>query len=112
MPNESNTKLLLVALLAFCLGAGAFTPPIRQAARLVGLGSAADPENPTSPKAVGAELAKAKEEIVAFNTEALKYHCLDCRWAVRCTEHCREVPISEARRLGGVACKVCGGSCG
>lgn len=112
MPNESNTKLLLVALLAFCLGAGVFTPPLRQAVRLVGLGPAQDPEVLASPVTEDLEIAKAKEETVAFNTETLKYHCLDCRWAVRCTQHCREIPISEARRLGGVACKVCGGSCG
>jgi hypothetical protein len=53
----------------------------------------------------------AKEETVAFNTESLKYHCLECRWAIRCTRNCIEVTRSEARRRGGVACKVCGGAC-
>ncbi len=52
-----------------------------------------------------------REETVAFNVETKKYHCLDCRWAIKCTRNCVQVPISEARRRGGVACKVCGGSC-
>lgn len=114
MQTESNLKLLLVALLAFCLGAGVFTPPLRQAARLVGLSPHPAAETPATPPTAGSEVtqARAKEEVVAFNTETLKYHCLDCRWAIRCTQHCREIPLSEARRLGGVACKVCGGRCG
>jgi len=111
MPNESNTKLLLVALLAFCLGAGVFAPPLRQAARLVGLDQPADPEFSAPRNTEVVEFAQAKEENVAFNVENHKYHCLDCRWAIRCTKNCQEIPISEARRLGGVACKVCGGSC-
>lgn len=52
------------------------------------------------------------EEKVAFNVESLKYHCLSCKWAIKCTKNCIEVPKSEAMRRGGVACKVCGGSCG
>jgi hypothetical protein len=49
---------------------------------------------------------------VAFNTESKKYHCLDCEWARRCTMNCIRISLSEARRRGGVACKVCGGTCG
>ncbi|REJ85758.1 MAG: hypothetical protein DWQ36_08245 [Acidobacteria bacterium] len=60
--------------------------------------------------AVGVASA-APEERVAFNTESKKYHCLSCQWAIRCTRNCIEVTASEARRRGGVACKVCGGSC-
>ena len=52
------------------------------------------------------------EETVAFNTESKKYHCLDCEWARRCTKNCIRISLSEARRRGGVACKVCGGTCG
>ena len=52
------------------------------------------------------------EETVAFNTESKKYHCLDCQWARRCTKNCIRISLSEARRRGGVACKVCGGTCG
>lgn len=55
--------------------------------------------------------ASESEETVAFNTSSLKYHCLTCTWAVRCTRNCVEVSVSEAKRRGGIACKVCGGSC-
>lgn len=51
------------------------------------------------------------EEKVAFNVESKKYHCLDCRWAIACTKNCVTVALSEARRRGGVPCKVCGGTC-
>ncbi len=51
------------------------------------------------------------EEIVAFNTQTHKYHCLTCTWAIRCTVHCIKVSRSDAVKRGGVACKVCGGSC-
>jgi len=53
-----------------------------------------------------------EEEIVAFNVETKKYHCLDCRWAIKCTRNCIEIPLSKAKRRKGVACKVCGGTCG
>jgi hypothetical protein len=52
------------------------------------------------------------EEKVAFNVETKKYHCLSCQWAIKCTRNCIEVPKSEAKRQGGIACKVCGGTCG
>ena len=54
---------------------------------------------------------RGAEEKVAFNVETKKYHCLSCRWAIACTKNCIEITISEARRRGGVPCKVCGGSC-
>lgn len=51
------------------------------------------------------------EEKVAFNVATKKYHCLSCQWAIKCTRNCIEVSKSEAKRSGGVACKVCGGTC-
>ena len=53
----------------------------------------------------------AADEIVAFNTKSLKYHCLECTWAKKCTVNCVNIPKGEAIRRGGVPCKVCGGSC-
>ena len=53
----------------------------------------------------------AAEETVVFNTATLKYHCADCRYAKVCTSNCIRVPLSEAKRRGGVPCKVCGGAC-
>ncbi len=55
--------------------------------------------------------AAAQEEMVAFNTKSLKYHCLSCEWAIKCTVNCVQIPKSEAIRRGGVPCKVCGGTC-
>jgi hypothetical protein len=55
--------------------------------------------------------AAAAEEKVAFNVESRKYHCLSCRHAMSCTKNCIEITLSEAKRRGGVPCKVCGGSC-
>lgn len=55
--------------------------------------------------------AEAKEEVVFFNVRSHKYHCLTCGYARRCTANCIEVPVSEARKRGGVPCKICGGSC-
>jgi hypothetical protein len=52
---------------------------------------------------------KSGDPTVAFNTETLIYHRLSCRWAVRCTVNCIPVKLSEARKRGGRACKVCGG---
>ena len=54
---------------------------------------------------------RGADEIVAFNTQSHKYHCLECTWAKRCTKNCIEIPRSEAIRRGGVPCKVCGGTC-
>ncbi len=59
---------------------------------------------------LAAPLASA-DEVVAFNVETHKYHCLDCVWAIRCTRNCVKVSVSEAKRRGGIPCKVCGGSC-
>ena len=55
--------------------------------------------------------ATEKEEIVFFNTESRKYHCLTCVHAKRCTKNCIELPRSEAKARGGIPCKTCGGTC-
>jgi hypothetical protein len=61
---------------------------------------------------LGTTVSIAKsEETVAFNTNSLKYHCLSCTWAKRCTVNCVNISISEAKKRGGIPCKVCGGSC-
>lgn len=60
-----------------------------------------------TPSESAAEIA---EEFVYFNTNSLKYHCRTCRALKTCT-HCVEMEISKARKTG-VACKICGGSCG
>ena len=52
---------------------------------------------------------KSSDPTVAFNTETLIYHRPSCRWALRCTRNCVSVTLSEARKRGGRACKVCGG---
>ena len=55
--------------------------------------------------------AAAADETVAFNTKSLKYHCVTCEAAKRCTRNCIELKRSEAKTRGGVACKICGGTC-
>lgn len=51
-----------------------------------------------------------KEEVVYFNTESLKYHCMTCRWALKCTKNCVRLKKEEAEQRG-TPCKVCHGSC-
>jgi hypothetical protein len=53
--------------------------------------------------------ASTTDKIVVFNTKTLKYHDPSCILATRCTRHCITIPLSEARRRGGVPCKACGG---
>jgi hypothetical protein len=61
---------------------------------------------------LGLQSAQAgKEEKVYLNVETKKYHCLTCKWALKCTRNCIEVSRSEAKQRGGIACKVCGGTC-
>ena len=55
--------------------------------------------------------ASTNDEQVYFNTHSLKYHCLTCSAAKRCTVNCIKVSREEAIRRGGVACKLCGGAC-
>ena len=51
-----------------------------------------------------------KDEVVYFNTDSLKYHCMTCRWAVKCTKNCIRMKKSQAEEKG-TPCKVCHGSC-
>ena len=48
-------------------------------------------------------------EMVIFNTQTLKYHKPSCRWAKKCTVNCIKIDKKEAKKRGGVPCKVCGG---
>ncbi len=123
MPNDSNVKLLLVTLLAYCLGAGVFNPTFRQAAKLFSRDPVSTAASPRQPPAIApnsslgdsgppwSAAAAPTEESVVFNIETLKYHCAECQWAQRCNRHCKVIPLAEAKRLGGIACKVCGGRC-
>lgn len=52
------------------------------------------------------------DETVSFNTNSLKYHCPTCSAARRCTRNCIDIKKSDAIRRGGVACKICTGTCG
>ena len=61
---------------------------------------------------VAASLNSAdNSEIVAFNKNSLKYHCVKCEWAVKCTQNCIKITREDAISRGGVACKVCRGAC-
>lgn len=55
--------------------------------------------------------ASGGDEIVSFNKESLKYHCVSCRSAIACTKNCVRIKKSDAIERGGKACKVCGGTC-
>jgi hypothetical protein len=74
---------------------------------------ASSPANPDAT-ATMLQIAAAPvndDETVSFNTNTLKYHCVTCQWAKKCTKNCIKVKKSEAKARGGVACKVCNGSC-
>jgi hypothetical protein len=66
-------------------------------------------EGPRRTEPAMARGAQATEPTVMFNTLSRKYHDPTCVWAMRCTRHCVAVPLSEAKRRGGVPCKACGG---
>ncbi len=61
---------------------------------------------------ISASFAANADEQVYFNTHTHKYHCLTCTWAKRCTSNCIKISRAKAIRRGGVACKVCHGTCG
>lgn len=61
----------------------------------------------TNPPPAG----KKQNEIVAFNTKSLKFHCRTCSAAKRCTRNCIDITHAEAKKRGGVPCKICGGTC-
>lgn len=48
-------------------------------------------------------------EMVMYNTKTGKYHTLTCKWAKKCTVNCIKIDKKEAKKRGGVPCKVCGG---
>ena len=56
-------------------------------------------------------VAATADDQVYFNTHTHKYHCLTCVWAKKCTANCVKISREEAIRRGGVACKICGGTC-
>src|SRR5262249_45917073 len=69
---------------------------------------AAPHSNAQSAKQVN---ATAAEQLVVFNTHSLKYHCASCSAAVRCTRNCITTTLADAKARGGIACKICGGTC-
>lgn len=44
----------------------------------------------------------AASDVVYFNVKTLKFHRMDCVWALRCTVNCIAVSRAEAVRRGGV----------
>lgn len=48
-----------------------------------------------------------QEDTVTFNTQNRKYHRNSCRSAVRCTENCIKISYDEAKKRGGIPCKIC-----
>ena len=59
-----------------------------------------------------AAIAEPNEEVVSYNTKSGIYHCRTCNAAKNCRTNCIDLPLSEAIARGGVACRLCGGSCG
>src|SRR3977135_616152 len=57
------------------------------------------------------QAATADDQKVVFNTHSLKYHCASCSAAKRCTKNCIATTLADAKARGGVACKLCGGTC-
>lgn len=50
-------------------------------------------------------------EIVFLNVKTKKFHCASCASAQKCTKNCAYVERTKAESLGGVACRLCGGTC-
>ena len=48
---------------------------------------------------------------VVLNTSSHKYHCPTCAWAKKCTTNCTTTTLADAKKQGGTACKICGGTC-
>ncbi len=48
-------------------------------------------------------------EEVFYNTKSHKYHNFACRYVTKCTVNCIKIDKKEAKRRGGIPCKVCGG---
>lgn len=94
-------RVLVVTAIAFfaAIAVGAPAPPIHAA------------RSTTIMTGDHAQAATAADEKVVFNTKSLKYHCATCTWAKRCTRNCITTTLADAQARGGVACKVCGGTC-
>lgn len=75
-----------------------------------GKGPARAPATP-APTATPAPAQTPSSPLVVFNTHSHKYHCPLCKWALRCDKNCVTIPLEEAKKRGGTACKVCGGVC-
>ncbi len=58
---------------------------------------------------VTAQAERPSDPEVVFNTSSLIYHRASCSAARRCTRNCVTTTLSDARRRGGRACKLCGG---
>jgi hypothetical protein len=100
-------RLLLVAIVAVFsihvwIGSAAFALPTAERIAPNGSDHAAN--------SLAASKAKT-EETVSFNTKTYKYHCITCSAAKRCTKNCIDIALSDAIARGGVACKICGGTC-
>ena len=48
-------------------------------------------------------------EDVFYNKKTHKYHNMYCRYVQKCTVNCIKIDKKEAKRRGGIPCKVCGG---
>ena len=55
--------------------------------------------------------ATPASEIVFLNVKTKKFHCASCSSAQKCTKNCAYVERSKAESLGGVACRLCNGTC-
>ena len=53
--------------------------------------------------------AARQDPDAVFNVQSKIYHRASCSAARRCTRNCIVIKLSEARKRGGRACKICGG---
>lgn len=72
--------------------------------------AARGPPGAASNRAV-APAATPDTEIVFLNVKTKKFHCASCSSAQKCTKNCAYVERSKAVSLGGVACRICNGTC-
>lgn len=91
---------LLLVLASWCMA-----PPLMMSA------TAEERHAPTFSLSGDQPTQISADEKVYFNKSSRKYHCPTCTWAKRCTDNCITITKAEAISRGGVACKVCGGTC-